>query len=1238
MDVLAACPADPSTPSRYTEDRQPRALAPAFCTKPTAAGQSPALRAKSTCARVEHAPRYTRPYRDCPEAHHAMRLSTIKLSGFKSFVDPTTLHLPTNMTGVVGPNGCGKSNIIDAVRWVMGESSASRLRGDSLTDVIFSGSSARKPVSQATVELIFDNTDHTITGEYASFNEISVKRTVSRDGSSNYYLNGTKCRRRDITDLFLGTGLGPRSYSIIEQGMISQIIEARPEDLRVYLEEAAGISKYKERRKETETRIRHTRENLDRLGDLREEIGKQLEHLKRQARQAEQYQGLQEERKIKDAEWKALEFRGLDQRLGGLREALSQEETRLQQFIAEQRDAEARIETSRVRREEAADALSTAQAEVYQVGSTLARLEQQIQHQREMSQRLNKARDETQQALAELGQHISGDESKLIVLRDAVELAEPQLEQLQEENEIKQEALRDAEARLADWQARWEAHTRSTSEASRAGEVERTRVDYLDRQVLEADRRREALAVERGGLDLESLADAFEELQLQHETQKAALDGLTEQVEARKEAVAGLQDRQRTGQTELADIRKQAQAARGRLSSLETLPQAALGQEQGAAVAWLKQHRLDSGARVGERLSVESGWENAVESALGQLIEGVLVDAPESLVGALAELGEGRIALVSAEQGTLDVAPTSLAAKVQGPTAIRRLLARLHAAEDLEQARALQATLGEGDSVITRGGERLGEGWVRVSRSGAAKQGALLREREIVTLREQIDTLQEREAELEERLAAFRDQLLAGEQHREEAQRQLYQAHRSVSELGGQLQSQQGKVDAARTRIDRIEGELSQLLETLDAGREQVREARGRLDEAVNSMGDLESVRHALESERRQFTDARDQARDAARNVRDAAHSLALTLESQRTQVASLSQALERMSTQRGQLDSRLGELHAQLDDGDTPVQSLEAEHQNALGERVRADRVLGEARTMLEGIDAELRNFEQTRHQRDEQALAQRERISQRKLDQQALVLSADQLTASVEKAGFVLQDVINALPDDARIGDWEQAVHQIDGRMRRLEPVNLAAIQEYGEASQRSEYLDAQNTDLTTALETLEDAIRKIDRETRGRFKDTFDRVNAGVQQLYPRLFGGGHAYLELTGEDLLDTGVTIMARPPGKRVSSISLLSGGEKAMTAVALVFAIFQLNPAPFCLLDEVDAPLDEANVGRLANMVKEMSEKVQFLFVSHNKATMEAAHQLSGVTMREPGVSRLVSVDLEEAARLAGAA
>ncbi|HEV7269043.1 chromosome segregation protein SMC [Pseudoxanthomonas sp.] len=1167
-----------------------------------------------------------------------MRLSTIKLSGFKSFVDPTVLHLPTNMTGVVGPNGCGKSNIIDAVRWVMGESSASRLRGDSLTDVIFSGSAARKPVSQASVELIFDNSDHTISGEFAAFNEISVRRLVSRDGQSNYYLNGTKCRRRDITDLFLGTGLGPRSYSIIEQGMISQIIEARPEDLRVYLEEAAGISKYKERRKETETRIRHTRENLDRLNDLREEIGKQLEHLKRQAKQAEQYKALQEERRVKDAEWKALEYRGLDGRLQGLREKLAEEETRLQQLIAEQREAERLLETDRVRREEAADALNKAQGEVYQVGSTLARIEQQIQHQRELADRLKRARDEAHNALQELGQHISGDQTRLNVLRESVADAEPQLEQLREDDVFRQDALREAEAALADWQQRWETHSRESAEASRAGDVERTRVDYLDRQSLEAERRREALANERTGLDLDALASAFEQLQLQHDTQKESLETLTEQVEARKQAAADVQEQQRATQTELSDVRKRAQEARGRLSSLETLQHAALGQEQGAAMSWLKARGLDNASRVGEKLTVEPGWENAVEGALGQLIEGVLVDAPEALVDALGELGEGRIALVSDDRGDVAFAPTSLAAKVQGPAAIRRLLARLHTAEDLNEARCLQSQLGEGDSVITRNGERLGAGWVRVLRSGAAKQGALLREREIQALRGEIETLQAREAELEERLASLRDQLLAAEQQREDAQRTLYMAHRGVSELAGQLQSQQGKVEATRTRLERIDGEIAQLVETLDASREQAREARAKLEDAIARMGDLESARQALESERRQLVDARDQAREAARASRDSAHALALTLESQRTQIASLSQALERMGGQRGQLDSRLEELTLQLSEGDSPVQELEAQRQAALEHRVTADRQLAEARSLLEGIDNELRQYEQTRQQRDEQAVAQRERISQRKLDQQALALKAEQLSEAVVAGGFVLEDVINTLPEVADIREWEQSVTQIDGRMRRLEPVNLAAIHEYGEASQRSEYLDAQHVDLTTALETLEEAIRKIDRETRGRFKDTFDRVNAGVQQLYPRLFGGGHAYLELTGEDLLDTGVAIMARPPGKRVSNISLLSGGEKAMTAVALVFAIFQLNPAPFCLLDEVDAPLDEANVGRFTAMVKEMSEKVQFLFVSHNKATMEAAHQLSGVTMREPGVSRLVSVDLEEAARLAGAA
>jgi len=1165
-----------------------------------------------------------------------MRLTTIKLSGFKSFVDPTVLHLPTNMTGVVGPNGCGKSNIIDAVRWVMGESSASRLRGDSLTDVIFSGSSSRKPVSQAQVELIFDNSEGTIGGEYARYAEISVKRMVSRDGQSNYYLNGARCRRRDITDLFLGTGLGPRSYSIIEQGMISQIIEARPEDLRVYLEEAAGISKYKERRKETESRIKGTRENLERLTDLREEVDKQLEHLKRQARAAEQYQALQAERVIKDAQLKALEFRRYDGELKAIHDALTQDEIKLQALLADQRQAEAQIEACRSQHGEASEALGRAQAEVYRVGGELARIEQQIQHQKELRQRLETARAEADAAFAQVGEHISGDERQLAELHNAIAAAEPRLATLRTDDGGRQEALKAAEAALHDWQQRWDAYAKAQSEASRWAEVERTKIEYLEKQALDAGRRREALAGERSGLDTSAIAAALAELTTQHDQQKAGLDGMGEQLEQRKAALSGLQDSQRQQQTELAEVRKQAQAARGRLASLEALQHAALGQEKNVALDWLKAQGIDGNARLGEALQVEAGWETAVETVLGSLLEAVTVDAPGEWLEAIAALSQGRVALVSSASGGFQAPAGSLAAKVQGPDAVRRLLAGVQAVEDLAAARA--ATPREGQAVITRGGEWLGEGWLRVLRSGEAQQGALAREREIQSLRAEIEALAKKEQAINEGLTSMRDRLLEAEQHREDAQRALYLAHRGVSELAGQLQGQQGKLESAQARVARIDGELATLATTLEESQANAREARARLEQAVAKMGELETERQALDAQRRTLGEQRDAARNSAREAREAAHQLALSLESQRARVVALSQSLARMGSQKAQLELRLNELQAQLAEGDAPVVALESQRQAALAQRVVADKDLAAARSALDGVEGEMRKYEQVRQQRDQQALAQREAISQKRLQHQALELRATQLAEAIVAAGLVVDEVIASLPEQAEVEGWQKAVADIDARMRRLEPVNLAAIQEYGEQSERKTYLDAQNADLTSALETLEEAIRKIDRETRGRFKETFDRVNAGVQELYPRLFGGGHAYLELTGEDLLDTGVSIMARPPGKRVSNISLLSGGEKALTAVALVFAIFRLNPAPFCLLDEVDAPLDEANVGRFSAMVTEMSEKVQFLFVTHNKATMEAAKQLSGVTMREPGVSRLVSVDLAEAARLAGAA
>lgn len=1167
-----------------------------------------------------------------------MRLSTIKLSGFKSFVDSTVLHLPTNMTGVVGPNGCGKSNIIDAVRWVMGESSASRLRGDSLTDVIFSGSASRKPVSQAMVELVFDNADGLVGGEFARFSEISVKRTVSRDGQSVYYLNGSKCRRRDITDLFLGTGLGPRSYSIIEQGMISQIIEAKPEELRVYLEEAAGISKYKERRRETEIRIRHTRENLDRLNDVRDEVDKQLEHLKRQARAAEQYTALKDSQREKDAQLKALLYRKLDAELGGLRETLAQDETKLEQLIAEQRHAEAQIEACREQHGEAREVLNQAQARVYQVSADIARIEQQIQHSRELRERLERGHGETQGALAELTAHIEDDERQLAELRESMEADEPRLASLREQDAERQEALRVAEAALVDWQQRWDTHARTQSEAARAADVERTKIEYLERQALEANSRHEALTGERGGLDVSALSEALAALREQHDEQKQGLDELGDALEARKQAVAEVQESQRAGQAELAELRKQVQAARGRLGSLEALQHAALGQEKGAALDWLRAQGLEGAPRVGELLEVEAGWETAVETVLGTLLQGVAVDAPDRLFDSLAEFDNGRVALVSAEAAEVTVPDDSLASKLRGPAAVRRLLKNVKFAEDLAEARGRVGGLGDGEAVITRSGEWAGPGWVRVIRSGEAQQGALAREREIQALKAEIDTLGEREDALVEAQANLKSRQLEAEQQREDAQRALYLAHRSVSELGGQIQSQTGRLESAQGRLARIEQELGQLATTLSESQERATEARGRLEHSMERMGELEDERHALEAERRGLGEQRDAARNAVREARDTTHQLALSQESRRTKVTALTQALARMGTQRGQLEQRLAELGGQLGEGDAPVQALQSERQTCLDQRVLVEKDLATARSRVDGIEAEMRQYEQTRQQRDQQSLAQRELIGKRRLEEQSLVLREQQLNEGIAAAELSMQDVLANLPAEAEVGAWQQALVEIEAKMRRLEPVNLAAIQEFGEAEKRKTYLDAQHLDLSSALETLEDAIRKIDRETRGRFKDTFDRVNSGVQELYPRLFGGGHAYLELTGEDLLDAGVAIMARPPGKRVSNITLLSGGEKALTAVALVFAIFRLNPAPFCLLDEVDAPLDEANVGRFCAMVTEMSEKVQFLFVSHNKATMEAARQLSGVTMREPGVSRLVSVDLDEATRLAGAA
>jgi chromosome segregation protein len=1169
-----------------------------------------------------------------------MRLTTIKLAGFKSFVDPTTLHLPTNMTGVVGPNGCGKSNIIDAIRWVMGESAASRLRGDSITDVIFSGSNARKPVGQATVELIFDNSDGTIQGEYAQYAEISVKRQVTRDGQSSYFLNGARCRRRDITDLFLGTGLGPRSYSIIEQGMISQIIEAHPEELRTHLEEAAGISKYKERRKETESRIKATRENLDRVRDVRDEVDKQLEHLNRQARAAERWKAYKEEQTRKEAELRALEYRGLKSQHDGKGEGLSAAELDIEKRVAAQRQIESQIESARERHAESSEHLNAVQAEVYKVGAEIARVEQQVRYNRETADRLQRAQTDAEREHGELAAHIATDREQVETLRMALSEGEPKLEAFQQMQDETAETQRVTETKLADWQQRWDTYTRTAGEASRAAEVERTKLAYLDRQSLDLGKRKEVLENEQKAADVVALDAAAEQLHNEHDTQRERVESLGGLLDQYKLSYEKVLDEERQVQSVLNEARQQLQTGRGRLASLEALQNAALGQEESAASAWLSQFGLDKKRRLGEVLQVEAGWETAVETVLSGFIDSVLVDGAHDLAREFPGLKDADVALLDAAEGGPATTGT-LAAHVRGPAPAIIILGHVLIAETIDEAHrrvSELSALAPYQSVITRSGEWFGPGWARVRRAQGNQVGVLAREREIRVLTEQTESLEAQIEEATSRLDTLRTSKFEAERARDDAQRELYNAHRRQSELAGQLQGHRGKVETARARAEKVAGEISGLIEQMEELQAQTRDARARLDESVNNMGDLEDQRRELENERRALLEAREEARMNAREAADQAHALALSLESKRSSLASLEQALARMDSQIRVIEARRTEITEQLEAGSDPIAELEAERQTYLDQRLLVDRQLVDARRALEDCDIEFRKLEQQRHNHEQELSGLREKISEQKLAAQALQMRADQLAEAIAASGLELETLLSELPEDVDAAQWRQQLADLAQKIARLEPVNLAAIQEHAEQSERKTYLDNQLADLTSAMETLENAIKKIDRETRQRFKETFDRVNAGVQELFPRLFGGGHAYLELTGDDLLSTGVSIMARPPGKRVSNITLLSGGEKALTAVSLVFAIFALNPAPFCLLDEVDAPLDEANVGRFSNMVREMSEKVQFIFVSHNKATMEAASQLCGVTMREPGVSRLVQVDLAEAAKLTGAA
>ena len=1156
-----------------------------------------------------------------------MRLKCIKLAGFKSFVDPTTVNFPSNMAAVVGPNGCGKSNIIDAVRWVMGESSAKNLRGESMTDVIFNGSTSRKPVSQASIELVFDNSDSTLVGEYAAYAEISIRRKVTRDSQNTYYLNGTKCRRRDITDIFLGTGLGPRSYSIIEQGMISKLIEARPEDLRNFIEEAAGISKYKERRRETENRIRRTHENLERLTDLREELERQLERLHRQAQAAEKYQEYKAQERQLKAQLSALRWQALNEQVAQREAVIGDQEVSFEALVAEQRNADASIERLRDGHHDLSERFNLVQGRFYSVGGDIARVEQNIQHGQQRLRQLQEDYKEAERARLETESHLGHDRTLLATLGEELAMLEPEQEITSAAAEESAAALEGSESTMHGWQEQWDSFNTRSAEPRRQAEVQQSRIAQLESSMERLGERQRRLADELALLAADPEDAAILDLGERLASSELLLDDLSLEEQQQVDTLEQLREQLHQASQAQQQAQGELQRLNGRLASLEALQQAALDPGTGAG-QWLQQQGLEQRPRLAEGLRVEAGWELAVETVLGADLQAVLVDDFQALAFDGLEQGELRLSMPG--QGAARLAG-SLLDKVSSSVDLAPWLGKVRPVADLDSALAQRSQLADGESLVSQDGFWVGRHFLRVSRGSDAQSGVLARGQELDDLHVELQKRELGLGTLEEQLQGLRERQADKEQQREQLRRRIQDESRQQGELKAQLSAGKAKVEQLVLRRRRLDEELAELGEQRAIEHEQLGESRLQLQDALDAMEQDTEQRELLMAQRDSLRERLDRVRQEARQHKDHAHSLAVRLGSLRAQHDSTRQALERLELQSERLSEKREQLTLGLEEGEAPLEELRLKLEELLERRMAVDEEMRQARAAMEDADRELREAEKRRTQAEQQAQLLRGQLEQHRLQWQELSVRRKALQEQLHSDGYDLHGVLATLAVDASEQAAETELQSLDGRIQRLGAINLAAIDEYQQQSERKRYLDAQDADLVEALDTLENVIRKIDKETRNRFKDTFDQINAGLQALFPKVFGGGSAYLELTGEDLLDTGVTIMARPPGKKNSTIHLLSGGEKALTALALVFAIFKLNPAPFCMLDEVDAPLDDANVGRYARLVKEMSQTVQFIYITHNKIAMEMADQLMGVTMHEPGCSRLVAVDVEEA-------
>ncbi len=1212
-----------------------------------------------------------------------MRLKHIHIAGFKSFVDPVTLPAGAQLTGIVGPNGCGKSNVIDAVRWVLGESKARELRGASMQDVIFNGSSGRKPASRASVELLFDNSAGKAAGQWSQYAEIAVKRVLTRAGDSSYWVNNVQVRKRDMADLFLGTGLGGDAYAIIEQGMISRIIEAKPEELRGFLEEAAGVSKYKERRKETEYRLRDTRENLERVSDIREELGRQLEKLSAQAEVARRFFGLDADRALKTrflALTRKREARARQVELARQRETARND---IEARTAELRHLESELESRRLDQFNATEALNQAQAHFYAESGEVSRVEQELRHLRATRERL--AREI----------HLSGErQAATQVEREAVESEIEQrrldLEQAEEQAEILSERAAQASDNLPEADAVWRAAQAAVAEAQRemaqfeqAAQLEEANAAHAERAINQLKARELRLLREQ-----EQLAENDE---AEVERQRMELETGQERVERLREYLDSARAEWPRHEAGLRQARQAQDAANRELHRLEAESgalkklQNSVHQAESGGAAWLKHLGLESAPRLWQGIRVEEGWETAVEAALGEAMAALAVEAREDWAvpearfelllsheaqpfesandfsvapassrlplidagkalkdtvpsGHKAGAAEGGALLTSPPSGEGDLNPLVGLIHTDDPLIARFLADRLalaYATDSLRHAITRRGSLPPGGFIATRDGHRVSRDSLVFNAPEKGHQGLIARAREIERLEGALELAQSSVEEVAEEVMQAESAQQTARRQGEALQAQLAQAQSQVHELQVSLVRVQEAARRVAERRAQTEKELNEIYDQLaveeaawnDASECQ-REAGLEHDEARERLDTARATRQAAEQK---LHGVRESQRQAEREAQEAAF-LARSLTARLNE---LDERKQRATRGLQDLAQSFERLRAELDQAqESPTL---AALDDALARRQTAEAALTAAREALEGANAGLRDLDTARItcERALEPLKEREialelksqeaRLNEARYVEELEGVAEVELEASVQTAGL-----------SGKSETWlKNELNRLEAEITALGPVNMAALDELTAARERKQYLDAQAEDLETAANTLEEAIRRIDVETRIRLKDTYDKVSREFKVLFTELFGGGEAQLTLTGDEILDAGLTVLAQPPGKKNSSIHLLSGGEKALTALSLVFAFFRLNPAPFCLLDEVDAPLDDSNTERYCALVGKMSAETQFLFITHNRITMEMAHNLVGVTMPEPGVSRPVAVDVEDAVRMA---